>query len=82
MPHRILRVPERGMLDAYEGLLAVRTSLPTLRSGRPPSACSAFTMRCCRSRSGVAAPCGGSFPRPICRVASISGAAWGAARAS
>ncbi len=24
MPHRILRVPERGMLDAYEGLLAVR----------------------------------------------------------
>ncbi|MBP6708779.1 MAG: cell division protein ZapE, partial [Candidatus Accumulibacter sp.] len=24
MPHRILKVPERGMIDAYENLLAVR----------------------------------------------------------
>jgi cell division protein ZapE len=82
MPHRILKVPERGMIDAYERLLAARISQADAAQRAAAERLQRLYYDLLSFKVGRRSTLRRSLRRRRCRVASISGAVSGAARAS
>jgi cell division protein ZapE len=82
MPHRVLKVPERGMIDAYEHLLAARHFTADAAQRAAAERLQRLYYELLSFKAGRRSALRRLFTLRPCRVASISGAAWGVARAS